>query len=285
MTASRTSTAVAPQYLPPQHWRTRCFRPTLKLGTAICSPVPSCRLTGTSATTTQSEVPRATFEALGARPVVAPELSAILDAASEAAREDAWVAFAREFSDQILRVARSLGGDHDLAMDRYAFVLERLREDGYRRLRSYARPAAGEFRLWLIVVVRRLCLDHHRQRYGRSRESAPGLPHQDRAARRRLADLVSDRIDPAMLPASPHSAPDAALAHAERSRALAAALERLLPSDRLLLRLRFAEELPTREIAQLMRLPTVFHVYRRLNAVFRVLRESLREEGVLNAEP
>jgi RNA polymerase sigma factor (sigma-70 family) len=240
---------------------------------------------GHSATTTQSEVPRVNFEALGVRPVVAPELSAVLGAASEAEREGAWVAFVREFSDQILRVARSLGGDHDLIMDRYTFVLERLREDGCRRLRSYARPAAGEFRLWLIVVVRRLCLDHHRQRYGRARESAHGLSDQNRAGRRRLADLVSERIDPEMLPASPHSAPDAALAHSERSRALAAALERLPPDDRLLLRLRFAEELPAREIAQLMRLPTVFHVYRRLDAVFRALRESLRDEGVVDAQP
>jgi RNA polymerase sigma factor (sigma-70 family) len=220
------------------------------------------------------------------RPAVAPELSAILDAASDTAREEAWAAFVREFSDQILRVARSLGGGHDLAMDRYAFVLERLREDDCRRLRSYVRPGAGEFRLWLIVVVRRLCLDHHRQRYGRARESAgPIPPEQSRAGRRRLADLVSDKIDPALLAAPPQSAPDAVFADSERSRALAVALERLPASDRLLLRLRFAEELPAREIARLMRLPTVFHVYRRLNTVFGALRESLRREGVLDAEP
>jgi RNA polymerase sigma factor (sigma-70 family) len=280
---------VLPSYRPtaqPKHWRTRCFRPTLKAGTTICSPVLSCRLTRQSATTTHSEVPRVSYEVSGMRPVVAPQLSAIFDAASDAAREDAWGSFVREFSDQILRVARSLGGDYDLAMDRYAFVLERLQEDDCRRLRSYARPGAGEFRLWLIVVVRRLCLDHHRQRYGRARESVgPVLPEQSRAGRRRLADLVSDQIDPALLPASPQSAPDAALARSERSAALAAALQKLPASDRLLLRLRFAEELPALEIARVMRLPTVFHVYRRLNAAFRALRDSLREEGVLDAEP
>jgi RNA polymerase sigma factor (sigma-70 family) len=225
-----------------------------------------------------------TYPVSGLRPALAPALSAILDAPSDAAREDAWATFVREFSGEILRVARSLGGDHDLAMDRYTFVLERLREDDCYRLRSYLRPGAGEFRLWLIVVVRRLCLDHHRQRYGRARESVgPILPERSRAGRRRLADLVSEKVDPTMLPASPEAAPDAALERSERAQALAAALERLPATDRLLLRLRFAEEVPAREIAKLMRLPTVFHVYRRLNAVFATLRESLRDKGVMDA--
>jgi RNA polymerase sigma factor (sigma-70 family) len=241
---------------------------------------------GQSATTVHSEAPRVAFEVSGLRTAVAPELSALLNVASNAAREDAWRAFVGEFSDEILRVARSLGGDHDLAMDRYAFVLERLREDDCRRLQRYLRPGAGEFRLWLIVVVRRLCLDHYRQRYGRARESVdPAVPAQSRAGRRRLADLVSERIDPVFLAASPLSAPDAVLADSERRRVLAIALDRLPPSDRLLLRFRFAEELSVRDIARLMRLPTVFHVYRRLNAAFAVLRGSLREQGVMDAEP
>jgi RNA polymerase sigma factor (sigma-70 family) len=242
--------------------------------------------TGTSVTTTHSEVPRAPFDGLGGRPIVAPELSGILAARSESAQDGAWAAFVQEFSEQILRVAQSLGGGHDIAMDRYAFVLERLREDDCRRLRSYLRPGAGEFRLWLIVVVRRLCLDHHRQRYGRARDVAgPVLPEQSRAGRRRLVDLVSEKIDPSMLPALQQFSPDAALALSERSGMLAAALDRLPPTDRLLLRFRFAEELSAREIAKLMRLPTVFHVYRRLNAVLHDLRESLRGSGVTDGDP
>jgi RNA polymerase sigma factor (sigma-70 family) len=98
-------------------------------------------------------------------------------------------------------------------------------------------------------------------------------------------DLVSVQIDPSLLAASSQSSPDSALASAERSYALAHALEQLPASDRLLLRLRFAEELPVREIAKLMRLPTVFHVYRRLNAAFIALRRSLQEQGVLDAQP
>jgi RNA polymerase sigma factor (sigma-70 family) len=217
---------------------------------------------------------------------VPPVLSGILAASSDSAREQAWTSFVRELSPEILRVARSLGGDHDHAMDRYAFALDRLREENCRRLRAYVRPGAGEFRLWLIVVVRRLCLDHYRERYGRARESAhPDLPRESRASRRRLADLVAEKIEPDLLAASPESAPDLALARSERSHALAAALERLPAEDRLLLRLRFAKELTAREIAKLLHLPTVFHVYRRLNAACATLRESLRRHGVTDAEP
>jgi RNA polymerase sigma factor (sigma-70 family) len=184
------------------------------------------------------------------------------------------------FTVPILRTARSLGGDADSSMDRYAFVLDRLREDGCRRLRAYVRPGAGEFVLWLAVVVRRLCLDHYRERYGRVRPNASDGAGSDRAGRRRLVDLVADRTDPALLASPGQMAPDEVLAQAERMRALSAALDRLAPADRLMLRLRFTEELPAREIAKLMRFPTLFHVYRRLEKVLRDLRGTLDELGV-----
>ena len=187
----------------------------------------------------------------------------------------------------MLRVCRSLGGDHDAVMDRYAFVLEHLEQDDYRRLRAYQRPDAGEFGLWLIVVTRRLCLDHYRGRYGRTRGTAStgSDPNPGRSSRRRLVDLVSSEIDPENVAAPTGTRPDTELALAEQLRALAAALERLEPRDRLLLRLRFSEELPAREIADLMRFPTLFHVYRRLDLVLRVLRGSLRKAGMEGADP
>jgi RNA polymerase sigma factor (sigma-70 family) len=196
------------------------------------------------------------------------------------ARDEAWAGFVRAYTPLLVRVARSLGGDADAAMDRYTYVLERLREDDCRRLRAYARPQAGEFSVWLIVVTRRLCLDHYRERYGRaSRTSGTDQGGSaDRAGRRRLVDLVADRTDPSLL-ASGRLAPDEELARTERLRALSAALERLAPSDRLLLRLRFAEDLPAREIAQTMRFPTLFHVYRRIDKLLRELRTSLGARG------
>ena len=204
-----------------------------------------------------------------------PELARLL-AASAADRDDAWAHFLRAVSAPLLRVARSLGGDHDAVMDRYAFMLDQLRADDCRKLRAYERPGAGDFTLWLLVVARRLCLDHYRTRYGRPRETpasstAGGV---DRRARRRLVDLVGEDVDPAAI-ASREEAPDQAVLRGERRRALEAALGELDPRDRLLVRLRFAEELSAREIGELMRFPTVFHVYRRLDAVLRILRDSL----------
>jgi RNA polymerase sigma factor (sigma-70 family) len=205
---------------------------------------------------------------------------ALLGADSAPGRDEAWSQFVHAYTGLILRTARSLGGDADSAMDRYAFVLDRLREDDCRRLRAYVRPGAGEFTLWLAVVARRLCLDHYRERYGRARPGSDPAAGADRSGRRRLVDHVAGRTDPTLLAGPHHSAPDELLARAERTRALSTALDRLPPGDRLLLRLRFAEDLPAREIARLMRFPTLFHVYRRLDKVLRELRGTLGRLGV-----
>lgn len=215
------------------------------------------------------------------------DLARLLAAADPGERDDAWAAFVRTYTELLLRVARSLGGGPDAAMDRYAFVLEQLHEDGHRRLRAYARPGAGDFRLWLVVVVRRLCLDHYRHRYGRARagEGSDDRPDDPRRTRRLLADLIGDQVDVASVAGPTADTPDQVLARAERSRAIAAALDGLAPRDRLLLRLRFVEELPAREIAGLMAFPSVFHVYRRLDAALRALRATLKRAGVEDAEP
>jgi RNA polymerase sigma factor (sigma-70 family) len=223
-----------------------------------------------------------TIPASGTDPAAPAELLALFGVDAD---EQAWAEFVRVHTPAILRVARSLGGDTDSAMDRYAFVLDRLRENGCRRLRAYVRPGAGDFTLWLVVVVRRLCLDHYRSRYGRARGEPAAAAESGRAGRRKLVDLVSDGIDPALLAQTTHAPPDEQLARAERERALTAALEALAPADRLLLRLRFGEELSAREIAQVLRLPTMFHVYRRLNRVLDRLRGLLLGLGVREPEP
>jgi len=227
-----------------------------------------------------------TYQPSGTGPAAPAELAALLGAGTEPERERAWSRFVAAFTDPILRVARSLGGDADRVMDRYAFVLERLREGDCRRLRAYVRPGAGEFALWLVVVTRRLCLDHHRERYGRARRNADSTPEADadRAGRRRLVDLVAERTDPELLAAPGQLAPDEAVVRAERLRALERSLTRLPAADRLLLRLRFTEDLKAREIARLMQFPTVFHVYRRLDTVLRELRRNLEGFGI-EAEP
>jgi RNA polymerase sigma factor (sigma-70 family) len=171
-------------------------------------------------------------------------------------------------------------------MDRYAYALDQLRQDDFKRLRSYAPEEGGKFELWLVVVVRRLCLDHYRQRYGRSRPSSragAGAP-ADRGARRRVADLFTNQAEPSTLADNPRLQPDAELAAKERTQALETALGRLGPRDRLLLKLRFEDELSAREIAGLMRFSTPFHVYRRLTSVVRTLGTLVRQSGIEGGE-
>jgi RNA polymerase sigma factor (sigma-70 family) len=211
-----------------------------------------------------------------------PELSAIFIAPDAESRERAWEAFVLAHSRLLMYAARSLGRDHDGAMDRYTFVLERLYADDFHRLRAYASDGRAKFSTWLLVVTRRLCLDHYRQRYGRTSPAKTGDSRATRArtARRRLADSVVEPVDPALLddPTRPGSAVEVESSQLEAN--LDVALGSLGPRDRLLLKLRFEDDLSAREIAGIVGLPTPFHVYRRLNGVLAALRAKLHESGI-----
>jgi len=217
----------------------------------------------------------------------APELSRLLGATEPQEREAAWAAFVHAFTQPILAALRSLGRDQDLLMDRYAFVLEHLRAEDCRRLRAFVEPTHTDFRLWLFVVSRRLALDHYRHRYGRpSGVDAPKTPGgPDRASRRRLVDLVSAQVDLAELSAPANRGPEVEFARQERDRLLRQCVAGLPPRDQLLLRLKFSEEMSAREIAELMSFPSAAHVYRRLDAVLRALRQDVGRLGLEGVEP
>jgi len=121
--------------------------------------------------------------------MIPPELSDLLQGADPAAREAAWKTFLETHSRLLLHTARALGRDYDATMDAYAYLLEQFRRDDFHRLRAYVADGRTKFTTWLVVVARRVCLDHLRQRYGRPQESAPGS-NEARAVRRRLVDLL-----------------------------------------------------------------------------------------------
>lgn len=199
--------------------------------------------------------------------------------ASEEKRDDAWTAFLEAYSERILKTARSLGGDDDAVMDRYVFVLEELARNDFGRLREYTADRRAKFSTWLAIVARRLCIDHHRKVYGRAPATGSN-PRSNPTARRRLVDLVGSELALETLPAPRSDRPDRRLEGAERREALQAAVAGRAPDERLLLALRFEEELTAREIAELMHLPTPFHVYRRLNKVLEKLRNELQRRGI-----
>lgn len=194
----------------------------------------------------------------------------LLEAADGPEEERAWTEFLDSYSRLILYVARQMPRDHDVVMDRYTFVVERLREQGCRRLRTFAADGRGKFTTWLIVVIRRLCVDHDRSKHGRA--PAPGA--RSSGAPRRLVELV---LDPEVMDRLPHGGPpaDEELERELILQQLDAAVATLGPADQLLLALYYQDGRSAREIASLMTLPTPFHVYRRLKRVHASLRLAL----------
>jgi RNA polymerase sigma factor (sigma-70 family) len=172
-------------------------------------------------------------------------------------------------------------------MDHYAYVVDELRRDDYRRLRAYVSNSDAQFPIWLVAVVRRLCMDHFRKKYGRFRaagdhgsDSNPNI-----VSRRRLADLLMEEINPATMAADMEGYPDAELRRRELSDVLSDVVGCLPHRDRLLLKLRFQDDVPVRNIMAIMRFPSVFQVYRRLKVILADMAAALEQRGVDDAEP
>jgi RNA polymerase sigma factor (sigma-70 family) len=196
--------------------------------------------------------------------------------------DTAWRVFVAEHSRLLLHVARSVTGTHDDAMDAYAFVLEQLRADQCRRLREFAADPRSKLSTWLVVVTRRLCLDLYRHRYGRRRGDEPG---DQRAFRRRLQDMLGERVEPNDLPAPRSGRAELAVREAELLSGLEDALATLVARDRLLIRLRFEDDLTAQQIASLIDFPSPHHVYRRINGILAELRTVLLRRGIESAMP
>jgi len=214
----------------------------------------------------------------------APEVLHRLLSAEGDTRESAWEKFLDLHSGLLLHVARSLGGDHDAMMDRYSYVITALRQNDFRRLRGYVPSAAGRFTTWLMVVVRRLCYDHHRVRYGRLQGESEGATENHRE-RRQLTDLIGDEIALGALPDRVEQGVDESLQADELKAALQNALARLEPSDRLVLRLRFEDGLSVPEITRLLRLESPFRLYRRIDRLLLELRTMLQAVGIRDPAP
>jgi RNA polymerase sigma factor (sigma-70 family) len=211
------------------------------------------------------------------------EVHSLLNSDSQAERDSAWESFLASHSRLILYVARSVTRDGDETLDAYTWALERLKEDESRRLRGFSEATGTLFSTWLVVVIRRLCLDFLRHKRGRL-PKAPGgrASSESRQLRRRLLDLAGES---AVLETLSADGPDpgASLEARELHEAVEAAVDTLPPADRLLLSFRFEDNLSAPEIARVMNFPSQFHVYRRLNTVLKHLRERLGEAGIEDA--
>ena len=206
----------------------------------------------------------------------------LLDQAAAPELDARWADFVQAHSRLLLHTARSVLKDKDDAMDAYVYILELLRRDDCHRLRGFTDDGRAKFTTWLVVVARRLCLDFQRGRYGRQQADAEP---DEKQARRRLVDLVSDELDSASIADAAAVTQDNALQRAELTASLARVLETLSPHDRLLLALRFEEDESAPRIARLLGYPTAFHVYRHLNALLGRLRNQLQDKGIDGPAP
>jgi RNA polymerase sigma factor (sigma-70 family) len=210
-----------------------------------------------------------------------PALDRLLGASS-ADKEEAWAEFVAEFTRLFLHVARSVTTGRDASMDAYAVLLETLHEDDFRRLRRYTIDPRSKFTTWLVVVARRICVDHIRAKYGRLRDAGSPEERERWSRRKRLEDLTSASDDVSLIVDESPTA-DMHLCDVETSSGLQSALECLETRDRLLLALRFDDGLSASEIATILRFQSQFHVYRRINHLLSVLREDLRLRGIETA--
>ena len=217
-------------------------------------------------------------------PRLPQEVHILLHSEQRADREVAWESFLASHSRLMLYVARSLTRDADETLDAYAWSIERLKEDDCHRLRGFSEASGTLFSTWLVVVVRRLCLDFLRHKRGRRPKDANNGPSEQNRIRRRLADLAGESI---VLEHLQDTGSDAGsqLAVRELYGALEAAMKSLPAEDRLLLSLRFEDRLSAAEIARITNAPSQFHVYRRIKTVLGLLRQRLAEAGVDGPEP
>lgn len=168
-------------------------------------------------------------------------------------------------------------------MDAYTYLLERLSQDNCRKLRAYTEDPRSKFTTWLVVVARRICIDHHRAKYGRVRNEESRAERERLGLRRSLAGLPEGTEFTDDIPDENAENPAEALERAELSNEIRMLCESLPPADRLLLNLRFDDGLSAAEIATILRLSSPFHVYRRINTLLAELKDRLKNRGIEHA--
>ena len=103
--------------------------------------------------------------------------------------------------------------------------------------------------------------------------------------RRKLVDFVMEELDTSRTPDPVDGNGELRLRRQEIDRALASALAKLDPLDQVLLKLRFEDGMKARDIAQVLKFPTAFHVYRRVQSRLKTLRALLTEGGIDGPRP
>ena len=243
--------------------------------------------------------------------------------------QPAWDSFLETYSALIYQVARSFEREADEAEDCFLFICEQLRRERFRRLRRFRPDGRASFPTWLRAVVRNLCLDWRRRRYGRYRvfRSVTRLSDFDQQVFRQVLELglsaeecvealnpkfaavsleqVEASLQRLRSTLSPHQSwlldvrrsrwqqrsggetpgsreledpspdPEAQAVLKEDVDEVRRALARLAAQDRLLLLLRYEQELTLAEVARVLALKDAQTADRRIREALARLREHL----------
>jgi RNA polymerase sigma-70 factor (ECF subfamily) len=179
---------------------------------------------------------------------------------------EAWREFLQTYAPVLQQVVHLFETETDAAADCFVFVCEHLAAGQFQRLRRFRSGGPASFPTWLRAVARNLCIDWRRKIYGRPRSGA----YPDRPSMESIEEAgVSD----------PQPDPEVRAAGLEREAALRGLVARLPEQERLLIRLRFEQDLTLDQIAKLTGLKDAQTVDRRLRQALDSLRESMPGSG------
>lgn len=247
----------------------------------------------------------------------------------------AWDRFLTDYASLILQVVRLFERDPDRADDCFVFVCQQLQRDGMRRLRRFDEGGTASFSTWLRTVVRNLCFDWRRKRFGRPRPFRAitrlaaadqevyravylrgltecealeavrlSFPEFTRAALGESLERIGRSLSPRQRwliasrylvrvslsraggnpgtgreldPVDPRSGPEGNAVREEQLRLLRTGLEALPSKERLILRLRYEQDLTLEEIGRLTGLGSAATTQRAIGRALEKLRLPLGE--------
>jgi len=275
----------------------------------------------------------------------------LLDQLSSGRADIAWAEFLKRYSALIMQAARQFERGRENASDCFLFVCEGLSDNEFRRLRSFRRDGAAQFRTWLKAVVANLCIDWRRKQNGRIRPfvAVSGLPPLEqevyrhiylrgmtrsdclRALTGQFPDVTLEQIAeanarvfkrlssqqrwqlvhrsrgsvsiddvmaagedaPSLQPEDPGPGPEELASEWISREAINGALLKLNPRQRLLLRLRYQQDLTLDAVARLVGLPDPYRAHREIQAAIKELSGHLSKNetapaansGVMSVKP
>jgi len=84
--------------------------------------------------------------------------------------ENTWHNFINKYNDLVLVVISKMMHDHDEKMELYAYALEKLKENNFKKIKVYfEKTRPYEFNTWLVIIIKNCCSDWLRREKGRKR--------------------------------------------------------------------------------------------------------------------